>query len=134
MDLTQNDRKSGRLRRPLYEANPAACFALDANATVLSVSRYAGEKLGYTAEELLGRSFLTVSHPEDQSEVSKLVQSCLRRPGEMAEAELRKICRDQKLLWVSERARAVPGDDGNLVVLVVWEDITERRQATKAMR
>ena len=123
-----------RLRRPLYEANPAACFALDEHAVVLSCSQYAGEQLGYGVEELLDRSFLTVSHPDDRHEVSKLVRNCLRRPGEMAQAELRKTRRDGSLLWVHERQRAVTGDDGELVVLVVWEDVTERRVADKAVR
>lgn len=123
-----------RLRRPLYEANPAACFALDSYATIRSCSQYAGEQLGYSVEELLGRSFLTLSHPDDRPEVSRLVQSCLGQPGEMAQAELRKTRRDGSLLWVHERQRAVTSDDGELVVLVVWEDVTERRVADKAVR
>jgi len=121
-------------RRPLFEGNPAASFALDEHAIILAISHYAGEQLGYAANELVGRSFLTVSLPEDASEVERLVRSCLSRPGEIAQSELRKLRRDGSVLWVIERMRAVPGDDGALVVMVVWEDVTDRRMATAAMR
>jgi len=117
----------------LYEASPAPCFVLDGDARVVSMSRYAGAQLGYDAGQILGGSFLTLSHPDDKDEVFRLVQSCLRHPGEMAQAEVRKLCRDQSVLWVRERASALAGDNGKLMVLVVWEDIGDRRQATAAV-
>ncbi len=122
------------LRRPLWEANPAACFALNEQGIILSCSRFAGEQLGYGVEELSGREFLLTSHPEDRPAVSGLIRSCLERRSELMQAELRKLRRDQSVIWVNERARAVTGDDGDPVVLVVWEDVTDRRLAHAAVR
>jgi PAS domain S-box-containing protein len=105
-----------RLGRSLYEANPAACFALDEQGTIIACSQYACEQLKYSVEELLTRSFLTLSFSEDRSKVSTLIASCLLTPGELAHHEGRKLRRDGSLFWVSERARAVPDDDGEPVV------------------
>jgi PAS domain S-box-containing protein len=116
-------------RRPLYEQNPVMCFALDANFIIESASRYACSEIGYRLDELLGRPLLELAHASDWPQSSELLQSCVGQPGEIVQMESRKMRRDQSPLWVSERASAVRGDDGRIVVLVVWEDITERRQA-----
>ena len=122
-----------RLRRPLYEAHPASCFALDEQGSIIACSQYACEQLGYSVEELLARPFLDLSFPEDRPKVSSLIASCLRVPGELAQHQGRKLRRDERLLWVNERARAVPGDDGEPLLLVIWEDISDRRLADAAV-
>jgi PAS domain S-box-containing protein len=121
-----------RFRRPLCEANPAACFILDQRATILSCSRYAGELLGYPIEELLGRSFLTISPEQEKAEALRWLQESLSRPGEIVQAEFRKICRDGSALWVNQKGRAVP-EDGEAVVLVALEEIGGRRSAVAAL-
>jgi PAS domain S-box-containing protein len=111
----------------LREATPVAWLVLDEHADILATNRHAGEQLGFTAQELLGRSYPTISHPEDRQRVAELVQSSLARPGETAQAELRKIRQDGSFLWVNERVRAVAGSGAKRFVVAGWEDITERR-------
>jgi light-regulated signal transduction histidine kinase (bacteriophytochrome) len=48
--------------------------------------------------------------------------------------QFRKVRKDGSLLWVEEYARAVSGPDGVPQVLVVCQDITERRQAEEEIR
>src|SRR3972149_580679 len=55
-----------------------------------------------------------------------------QKPDELADWEFRKVRKDDSLLWVKETARAVRAPDGGIVVLIVCEDITERRRAEEA--
>ncbi|MGH9886261.1 MAG: ATP-binding protein, partial [bacterium] len=53
-------------------------------------------------------------------------------PEQVLGWELRKLRKDGSLLSVKETARAVWGRDGRLVVLIVCEDVTERKRAEEA--
>ncbi|MDH3770109.1 MAG: ATP-binding protein, partial [Nitrospirota bacterium] len=48
--------------------------------------------------------------------------------------ELRKQRKDGSVLWVREVARRIQGEDGKPVVLIVCEDITERKQTEERLR
>jgi two-component system, cell cycle sensor histidine kinase and response regulator CckA len=115
--------------RALYEDNPSMYFTMDADGTVLSVNRFGAEELGYTVEELVGHPVLDFFHPDDREAVRKHFALCLQAPMRVAHWEFRRVRKDGSVLWVKEAARAVRGSDGNLVVLVVCEDITERKRA-----
>jgi PAS domain S-box-containing protein len=122
-------RESEERYRALYEDNPSMYFTMDAQGTVLSVNRFGAQELGYEAGELVGKPVLNVFHPDDREAVREQFAQCLEKPAEVAHWEFRKIRKDGSVLWVKESARAVTRADGNPVVLVVCEDITERKQA-----
>ena len=52
----------------------------------------------------------------------------------MANWEFRNVRKDGTVLWVKEAVRALRRTDGKLVVLVVCEDITERKEAEVALQ
>src|SRR3970282_2492237 len=58
----------------------------------------------------------------------------VKNPSETGEWEFRKVHKDGSLMWVKETARAVRAPDGGTMVLIVCEDITERRQAEEAVQ
>jgi two-component system sensor kinase FixL len=62
------------------------------------------------------------------------LQRCIDRLGEVAHWECQKVCKDGRVLWVRESARALRESDGRVLVLIVCEDATERRQAETAAR
>ena len=120
--------------RALYEENPSMYFTLAVDGTVLSVNQFGARQLGYVAEELVGRSVLTVLHKEDRPRVQDSLVALLAHPDRIGHWEFRKVRKDGTLLWVKETARLVHQDGGIPVVLVVCEDITERKQAEEALR
>ena len=120
-------RESEERFRLLYEDNPSMYFTLELDGTVLSVNKFGAEQLGYTVEELVGASVFDVFHPEDRASVRDQLEACGRQPGPIARWEYRKIRKDGRIIWVQEAARAVRWRDGRTVVLIVCEDITERR-------
>ncbi|MEZ4862622.1 MAG: PAS domain S-box protein [Caldilineaceae bacterium] len=119
--------------RILYEDNPTMYFTVDAAGTVLSVNRFGAEHLGYTVAELAGRSVLQVSHVEDRTAAQGLVGQCIEQPGKLFQWILRKVRKDGSILWVEETSRAIQNGSGALVVLIVCEDITERKRAEHAL-
>ena len=138
-DITQRNQAAAALKeseeryRTLYEANPTMYFTVDAAGTILSVNRFGAEHLGYTVAELTGHSVLDVFYEEDKKAAQIFVRQCVAHPGEIFHWSLRKVHQNGALLWVEETARAVQDVNGVLVVLIVCEDITERKRTEQAL-
>ncbi len=120
--------------RALYEDNPSMYFTVDSDGRVLSVNKFGVEQLGYTAEELVGQSVLNVFYEDDKKPVLEQVSACLQNPGKVFHWEFRKVRKDGSMMWVREGARAVWDTTGNVVLLIVCEDITQRRLAEERFR
>ncbi|MEQ1793456.1 MAG: PAS domain S-box protein [Nitrospira sp.] len=118
----------------LYEQNPSMYFTLAPDGTVLSVNGFGAEELGYQASELLGRSVLSVFQPHDHQTVLSQLRICAGHPGQTFEWEIQKVRSDGRLIWVRERARAITDPRGRSMILVVCDDITDRRQTEEAIR
>ena len=140
MDITDRKNAEDALReseeryRALYEDNPSMYFTMDAQGTVLSVNRFGASELGYSVEELVGQPVLMVFHEDDREAVRQQFAAWLQNPMQVAHWEFRKVRKDGSILWVKEVARSIRGADGNPVVLVVCEDITEAKKAEEALR
>jgi PAS domain S-box-containing protein len=127
-------RASEEKLQSFFHDAPIMYFTLNSEGIVLSVNRSGAEQLGYTMSELVGRSMLDVFLVEDQEHVKGQMAACLANPGEVREWQLRKIRKDGAIIQVHERARVVPGNDGQPMMLVVCQDITERVQHEKALQ
>lgn len=120
--------------RTLYDDNPSMYFTLSPEGEVLSVNRFGAEQLAYTMAELVGQSVLAVFDPDDHQTVLQQLAQCACNPHHTFEWELQKVCKNQRRLWVRERARAIIDPRGHPIILVVCEDITDRRRTQEAMR
>ncbi len=139
LDLSDRKRAEELLReseqryRTFYEHIPLMYFTLDAAGSILSVNASGAEELGYRPEELAGRSVLKVFHPDDHRPVETQLRDAVASPGKVATWEFRKVRKDGGILWVREAARAVRRADGSTVVLVVCEDVSERKEAERQL-
>ena len=116
--------------RALYRDNPVMIFTLDSKLKILSANPICARQLGYETEELEGRSGLEVFHEDDRTAVAGQLQNCLRNPGRMYRWQFRKVRKgDRGILWVEETAEGVYNPEGRPNILVVCQDITERRRA-----
>lgn len=127
-------RKSEERYRALYRDNPAMFFTVDANGIVISVNEFGASQLGYAIDELEGQAVLKVFYEPDRPKVLEQLQLCLRDNQQTHRWQLRKIRKDGSRLWVEEFARAIRGSDGTLSVLVVCQDITERKNAEEQLQ
>ncbi|MCI0591521.1 MAG: diguanylate cyclase, partial [Gammaproteobacteria bacterium] len=126
-------RKSEERYRALYDDNPSMYFTLDADGTVLSINHFGAEQLGYAVGELLGRSIRVVLHEEDRTIIKKRLETCLAQSNQLHQWEIRKVRKDGSLLWVRQSARAIERNEGQPVILIVCEDITEAHQLSEEL-
>jgi PAS domain S-box-containing protein len=131
---TEALRESEEQWRDVFEHNPGMFFMVDATGVVLSVNAVGAAQLGYTADELIGRSVLEVFFPEDRDFVKRNVAICLETLGRSNTWEVRKVRKDGTTLWVREIAKAVRRRENQLIVLIACEDFTERKRAEDALR
>jgi PAS domain S-box-containing protein len=138
-DITERKKAETALRdseeqwKAIFENNPTMYFMVDASGVVLSVNPFGARQLGYSVDELVGQSVLNVFHATDRDAVQRNVTSCLEEIGRTRIWEIRKVRKDGSVLWVRETARAMLLKD-RPVVLVVCEDITERKRAEQELR
>jgi PAS domain S-box-containing protein len=129
LQAEQNERRDSEERwKAVFENAPTMYFMLDAEGTVLTVNPFGAEQLGYSAGELVGRSVLDVFYEPDREAVQRNAAACLEQPGRAMSWELRKIRKDGSMLWVRETAQSMLMQ-GRAAVLIVCEDITERKRA-----
>ncbi len=138
-DITERKRVEAALRdseeqwRAVFENNPTMYFMVDATGRIASVNPFGAEQLGYTVDELIGRPVEDVFYQEDRAAVRRHAAACLEHPGRAMSWELRKIRKDGSMLWVRETARTMYIKK-RPVILIVCEDVTERKRAEEAAR
>ncbi len=125
--------ESAQPYRSLFEDTPLMYFTVNSEAVIIAVNSFGAAQLGYTVEELLGRSGLDIVYDEDRNAVLQHFQYCLQNPTQIAHWDLRKMRKDGSVLWVKEITRIVTNPDGTQVARIVCEDITERKRTEAAL-
>jgi PAS domain S-box-containing protein len=139
-DITERKRAEEVLRfsesryRALFRDNPTMIFTLDADWKILSVNPFGASQLGYTINELEGQPVLKIFHEDDRPALAEQLHRCLQNPDQVHRWQFRKVRKDGSLLWVEEIAQAVHDLNGVLNILVVCQDITERKRTEEALR
>lgn len=120
-------KKSEKRFHALYDNNPSMFFTIDPEGNVLSVNDYGAAHLGYTRENLIGKSVLDLCHEEDKQTALNYVKQCVACVGNVQHWELRKIHKQGTIIDVRETARAFRDKDGNIEILIICDDITEQK-------
>lgn len=121
--------------RTLFEQSGVgiASVDLDTNRFVL-VNRRMCEITGYTAEELLQRTFFDITHPADLDKDSRAMMA-LAAGCEAYETEKRYIRKDGSMRWVELHVRRFPAaGEGSNVSFAAVIDVTSRKQAEFALK
>ncbi|WP_160295272.1 PAS domain S-box protein [Geobacter sp. OR-1] len=113
--------------RALFHDNPTMIVTLDADLTMLTANPICACQLGYKIAELEGQSVLMLFHEGDRPAVIGQLQMCLQNPDQVYRWQFRKVRKDGKTLWVEETAQAISDLSGAPNILVVCQDITERK-------
>lgn len=115
----------------LYDDNPTMVFHLGAKGEILSVNKFGAKQLDLTSEELINRSIFDFVHPDDKQEAKMFLDLCIASPKKIHKQELRKVCRDERVIWVRESLRMINSEANHYDFLLVCEDITETRMLSE---
>ncbi|MDQ1238525.1 MAG: two-component system, cell cycle sensor histidine kinase and response regulator CckA, partial [Thermodesulfobacteriota bacterium] len=124
----------GRYRN-LYDGSPDMLLSVDAaTGLIVQCNQTCCDRTGFTRTEIVGRAVLEMYHPDDRSDVMKCFQ-VFRDVGEVRNEEFRVLRKDGTTVDVMLNASAVRDEKGEILYSrSSWRDITERRQAEKALR
>jgi len=121
-------RESERRFKTLYDENPSMYFTVSTDGVIQSVNKYGAQELGYSAGELVGKHVDMVFHSSDRAQVQEFLKACIAEPSRTRFWELRKVKKNGTAIWVREAARPIRDADGRTMILIVCEDISDRKQ------
>jgi PAS domain S-box-containing protein len=142
LDTTERERSEAALReseaafRAIFDlAGVGKAQADPATGRFVRVNRKLCEITGYTADELLARTFADITHPDDRERDVALFHRLVS--GELAEESIDKryVRKDGTTIWVHLTATMIRDAQGRpLRATAVIQDIGERRGAEQALR
>ncbi len=127
--------QSGKTYYDLYDNAPDMFVFVDAKtANIIRCNQTVVQCLGYTKEEIIGRSIFERYHPDCIEDANAVFQSFVET-GEVHDAELALKRKDGSKIDVSLNVSSVRDEAGNVLYgRLVWRDITRHKQAALALR
>lgn len=118
-----------------FEQAPFGLCVTGLDERLTQVNAALCEMLGYSEQELLGRHWQELTHPDDL-EISRLMNEQVRKnPDGCAEGQKRYIHRSGAVVWGHIKIALVRDHPGIPLCSVVHvEDVTERRRTVAALR
>ncbi|MGV3743311.1 MAG: PAS domain-containing protein, partial [Burkholderiaceae bacterium] len=96
---------------------------IDREGLIMRVNRSAAETLGYTKEELIGRSYISLVHPDDREGVLAADLGLRTGTHTIHDFENRCVCKDGRILHMSWSARWM---EDKQIMYATGRDTTER--------
>ncbi|MDZ4404527.1 PAS domain S-box protein [Prosthecobacter sp.] len=123
-----------RFRRAF--ANASVGFAItDMNGGILHINKQYCRITGYEEDEMIGKSFVSITHPDDVARKQELNQQLIA--GEINDfiVEKRYLCKNGDVAWVENSVSIIRDDSGAaLNMVVLCKDITEARRNQEQLR
>lgn len=90
---------------------------------------------GYSVEELLTKTYIDFSHPDDRKNDLKELARVIRGKADSWSIEKRGVRKDGGVLWVKVHGSALRDQTGRVVrIMAMIEDITTRKQTEPQQR
>ena len=116
--------------RDIVENAKEWVWEIDASGKYTYVSPIVNEILGYKPEEVLGKHFYDLFHPDDREELKKAAFEAFVKKQSLREFVNRNVHKNGKTVWLSTGGVPVLDDKGELIGYRGADvDITERKQA-----
>ncbi|MEE8424178.1 MAG: PAS domain S-box protein, partial [Elusimicrobiota bacterium] len=128
-------RKSERKFRSFFEQSPIGIASLNKNLGIQEVNPAFAKMLGYTVPELLKKSMLEITHPENISENKQQIGRVLKGIIPFFLTEKSYYRKDGGTLRARVTSSSIRDENGKpLNSMAMIEDITWSRQAEKVLR
>jgi PAS domain S-box-containing protein len=128
-------RESEARFRSIYQHAAVGIEQVAPDGRLLMVNAALCRMLGYAETELLGRTYLDLTHPDDRGRVATLVEEMARGERDAMDVEKRYVHRDGSSVWVHVTSSLVKDGSGQpLYRILVVQDITGRKRAEQALQ
>ncbi|HRH95050.1 MAG TPA: PAS domain S-box protein [Prosthecobacter sp.] len=127
--------REAEFRASFYSAAVGKAQVDPGTGRYLRVNDKVCEITGYSEEELLEKTFVDLTHPEDQAGDTAAHKRLMR--GDVAGicVEKRYVGKDGRIIWVSVSTSLIRDENGRpLRTLAVIQDVTARKEAEQALR
>lgn len=139
MDITERKRAEEALResedryRGIVETAEEGIATHEPDGTISYVNQHMADMLGYSREEIIGRSSLDFVDDEEKDAVNQAHKSLKERGSFNKERKLRR--KDGSILWTLANVSPRRDNTGNFIgYLAMHTDITERKNAEEKLR
>jgi PAS domain S-box-containing protein len=121
--------------RNAFEYSPIGMVLVSVEGKFLKVNKSVCDMLGYTADELITKTFQEITHPEDLEADLTLLQKTLNKEVSGYQMEKRYIKKDGGLIWALLNVGIVRNKtEAPLYFVSQIKDITERREAETILK
>jgi PAS domain S-box-containing protein len=128
-------RQSEDLFREVFEHAPGGMFVCGLDGRLTQVNTAFCRMLGYSEQELIGKTWTELTHPDDLENCLRWEERLHRDPNLSPDGEKRYVHRSGAVVWVHVRISSVRDAAGNPLYFVVHvDDITERKRTEEALR
>ena len=135
-DITERKRAEKALReskerfRRIFEEGPLGMAVLDLDDHFIHVNAALCRLTGYTEEELIGLTYLDITHPEDIEIGKQQARRLLSGELPFLRTEKRYVTKEGQTRWIDLTAFLIHDERGTpLYKMTMIEDITERKRA-----
>ena len=139
-DITDRKRAEEKLResetrfRSLFQDSSVGTAVASPNGEFIQVNRAFCEFLGYSEQELVGKTVLSVTHPEDREASSKAIYQAAHSGPRIQRLEKRYLHKSGRVLWGEVSSNLICDADGKPDYFITQVlDITERKLAEAKM-
>jgi diguanylate cyclase (GGDEF)-like protein/PAS domain S-box-containing protein len=120
--------------RKAFDDNQVGMALVSPEGRFLRVNRALCEMTGYPIDELVGKSFAEITHPEDVEADMEALTDLVEGERYGYRAEKRYLRADGHPLWISLNVSPVHDRDGNLSHMISQvEDISERKESEEKL-
>ena len=123
---------SERRFRTTFELSPVGIAHVAPDGRTLRVNERLARMLGYTREELIGGTFVDVSHPDERQADLEALRRIVAGEADRYETDKRYVRKDGSTVWAHLTVAPIRDERGRVEYLIaVVEDITERKRAER---
>ena len=124
---------SEELYRSLYHSNPSLFITIDTGGEITSINDYGLQFLGFSREALLGQPVSVLCDNDTASEIARHLELCIADNTDVQRWKSKFTLQSGEQIYVRIVARAAPDTDGNVLVHLVCEDITEAQELERSL-
>jgi diguanylate cyclase (GGDEF)-like protein/PAS domain S-box-containing protein len=119
--------------RALVENSSEAIAVVDARGRFIYASAGTRRVLGYSPEEMTGRNFAELVHPDELEYARRRLRDLLSRKGSETEGELRLLSRDGVWRWTEGTYKNLLFDATVRGIVINYRDISARKIAEQQL-